>query len=103
MVASSYFNRIQSGSFQHHCTAAALHIQHGPGWLADVAFSSRSVSDVLVKFSKDSTPPTLLENYKKRRLMSKSGSCNQDNSYGQTLAQPDISPDELQHLCKEYV
>ena len=30
--------------------------------------------------------------------MSKSGTCNQDNSYGQTPTQPDISPDELQHL-----
>ena len=35
--------------------------------------------------------------------MSKSGPCNQDTSYGQAPAQPDISPDELQHLCKEYI
>ena len=50
-------------------TAAALHIQHGPGWLADVwklAFSS--VGDVLVKFSNNrkrqhiSDCQTLLEN-----------------------------------------
>ena len=35
--------------------------------------------------------------------MSKSGPCNQDTSYGQAPSQPDISPDELQHLCKEYI
>ena len=33
--------------------------------------------------------------------MSKSGPSNQDNSYGKTTAQLDISPDELQDLCKE--
>ena len=35
--------------------------------------------------------------------MSQSGPCYQDASYGQAPAQPDISPDELQHLCKEYI
>ena len=32
--------------------------------------------------------------------MNKFGPCNQDTSYGQAPAQPNISPDELQHLCK---
>ena len=28
-----YFNRIQGGSFQHRSMAAALRVQHGPGWI----------------------------------------------------------------------
>ena len=38
MDGEKYCNRIQSGSFQlqHRCMAAALQVQHGPGWLADV-------------------------------------------------------------------
>ena len=111
MDGGKYFNRVQSGSFQHRCMAAALRIQHGPGWLADVwklAFSS--VGDVLVKFSNNGkrqhttdTARKIKDKYKRQRLMSKSGLCNQGTSYGQTPAQPDISPDELQHLCKEYI
>ena len=52
MDGGKYFNRIQSGSFQNCCIAAALHIQHGPDWLADawkLAFTS--VGDVVVTFS----------------------------------------------------
>ena len=111
MDGGKYFNRVQSGSFQHRCMAAPLRIQHGPGWLADVwklAFSS--VGDVLVKFSNNrkrqhttDTARKIKDKYKKQRLMSKSGPCNQDTSYGQAPAQPDISPDELQHLCIEYI
>ena len=102
-----YFNRVQSGSFQHGCMAAALRVQHGPSWLADVwnlAFSS--VGDVLVKFSNNrkrqhttDTARKIAEKYKKRRLLSKSSPCPHDNSYGQTPTQPDVNPDELQHLC----
>ena len=40
MDGGKYFNRIQSGSFQHRCMAAALQVQHGPGWLADVCVES---------------------------------------------------------------
>ena len=111
MDGGKYFKRIQSGSFQHHCMAAALRVQHGPGWLADVwnlAFSS--AGDVLVKFSNNrkrqhttDTARKLTEKYKKRRLLSKSTPCTQDNSYGQIPAQPDVNPNELQHLCKEYI
>ena len=35
--------------------------------------------------------------------MSKSGPCHQDTSFGQAPAQPDISPDEGQNRCKEYI
>ena len=31
-----FYNRIQSGSFQHRCAAAALRLQLGPGWVAEL-------------------------------------------------------------------
>ena len=36
MDGGKFFNRIQSGSFQHRCMAAALRVQYGPGWVAHV-------------------------------------------------------------------
>ena len=111
MDGGKYYNRIQSGSFQHRCMAAALRIQHGPGWLADVwklAFSS--AGDTLVKFCNDrkrqhssDSARKISEKYKKRRLLSKSSPCPHDNSYGPAPTQPDISAEELQHLCREYI
>ena len=32
MDGGKQFNRVQSGSFQHRCTAAGLATQHGPNW-----------------------------------------------------------------------
>ena len=111
MDGGKYFNRVQSGSFQHRCMAAALRIQHGTGWLADVwKLALSCVGDVLVKFSKNrkrhhttDIARKIKDKYKKQQLMSKSGPCHQDTSYGKVPAQPDNSPDELQHLCKEYI
>ena len=39
MDGGKFFNRIQSGSFQHRCMAAALRVQHGPGWIGTVLTS----------------------------------------------------------------
>ena len=36
MDGGKVFNRIQSGSFQHRSMAAALRVQHGPGWTGAV-------------------------------------------------------------------
>ena len=36
MDEGKFFIRIQSGSFQHRCMAAALRIQYGSGWTATV-------------------------------------------------------------------
>ena len=33
MDEGKFFNRIQGGSFQHQSMAAALRVQHGPGWI----------------------------------------------------------------------
>ena len=31
-----YFNRVQSGSFQHQSMAATLRVQYGPGWTTSI-------------------------------------------------------------------
>ena len=36
MDGGKFFNRIQSGSFQHRCMAAALRVQYGSGWVAHI-------------------------------------------------------------------
>ena len=36
MDGGKFFNRIQSGSFQHRCMVAALRVQYGSGWIAHV-------------------------------------------------------------------
>ena len=36
MDGGKFYNRIQSGTLQHHSMAAALHVQHGPGWTTPV-------------------------------------------------------------------
>ena len=46
MDEGKYFNRIQSGSFQHRCMAAALRIQYGSGWTTTV-LQSIGLSDEL--------------------------------------------------------
>ena len=46
MDGGKYFNRIQSGSFQHRCMATALWIQHGSGWTTTV-LQSVHLSDEL--------------------------------------------------------
>ena len=35
MDGSKQINRIQSGTFQHRCMAAGLHLTLGPGWIAE--------------------------------------------------------------------
>jgi len=48
MDGGKFFNRIQSGSFQHRCMAAALRVQYGPGWVAHVWQSLfQSTSDIM--------------------------------------------------------
>ena len=36
MDGGKFYNRIQSGSFQHRSMAAALRVQHGPGWTTSI-------------------------------------------------------------------
>ena len=46
MDGGKYFNRIQTGLFQHRCMAAALRIRHGSGWTTTV-LQSMGLSDEL--------------------------------------------------------
>ena len=54
MDGGKFYNRIQSGSFQHTSMAAALRAQHGPGWTATVLMAIRNNTaelDVLDQFT----------------------------------------------------
>ena len=113
MDGGKYFNRIQSGSFQHRCIAAALRIQHGSGWTTTV-LRSMGLSDNLElsnqftirrkrKHDRDSARKVCLK-YKKQRLEARYGSSvvnSPDSSYGSLPAEPDIPQKELFQLCLE--
>ena len=113
MDGGKYFNRIQSGSFQHRCMAAALRIQHGSGWTTTV-LQSMGLRDELQlsnqftirrkrKHNCDSARKVCLK-YKKQRLEGRYGSSvvnSPDSSYGSLPAEPDIPQNELFQLCLE--
>ena len=106
------FNRIQRGSFQHRCSAAALATQHGPTW--PVSFWQKATH---------STPGTVLLSHtsskaeQKRRDHSRKGTqqykaqrqsvrinsaAPTDNSYGPNAQQDDLPSTELLQLCQEF-
>ena len=64
MDGGKFFNRIQSGSFQHQCMAAALRVQHGPGWIGTVLMSM----GIPTEGSGDAARKISLK-YKKQRLL----------------------------------
>ena len=110
MDGGKYFNRIQSGSFNHRCMVAAMRVQCGPTWITHVWKSLfHYVGDTLDtcsnrrkrKLTLDSARKVLIK-YKKQRLNSKLQP-NQDASYGDNPLELDISSDELHRLCKEYL
>ena len=53
MDGGEFFNKIQSGSFQHRPMAAALRMQHGPGWTATalMAMGNTRELDLLDQFT----------------------------------------------------
>jgi len=91
MDGGKYFNRIQSGSFQHRCMAAALRVQCGPDWIAQawrrLGYDTPALDIVDAQGNRRKRKHTLdkatkvLEKYKHQRMMSKSGPSNQDASY----------------------
>ena len=113
MDGGKFFNRIQSGSFQHRCMAAALRVQHGPGWIGTV-LTSMGISGQLQlldqftnrrkrKHVQDAARKISLK-YKKQRLETRYGASvvnSPDSSYGSLPAEPDIPQDELFQLCRE--
>ena len=114
MDGGKFYNRIQSGSFQHRSMAAALRVQYGPGWTTSVLSSLGIQSSICDEFTnrrkrkhdKDSARKILLK-YKKQRLMTRYGqptvNSSPDTSYGSDPAEPDVSADELKRLCQEYL
>ena len=114
MDGGKYYNRIQSGSFQHRSMAAALRVQFGPGWTTSILNSFGIHSTLCNEFTnsrkrkhdKDSARNISLK-YKKQRMMTRHGQQTvkslPDSSYGSNPAEPDIPCDELKRLCQEYL
>ena len=112
MDEGQFFDRIQSGSFQHRCMVAALRIQYGSGWKTNV-LQFMGISDDLElstirqkrKHDRDSTRKVYLK-YKKQMLEACHGSSvvnSPDSSYGSLPAEPYIPQDKLFQLCLEYL
>ena len=93
--------------------AAALRVQHGPGWTATtlMAMGNTRELDLLDQFTtrrkrkhvKDSARKISLK-YKKQRLDTRYGSSvvnSPDSSYGSLPAEPDVDQNELFRLCRE--
>ena len=115
MDGGKFYNRIQSGSFQHRCMAAALQVQHGSGWTTTV-LQSMGYSDNL-KLSNQFTirrkrnhdhhlARKVSLKHKKQRFGARYGSSvvnSSDSSYGSLPAEPDIPQNELFQLCLEHL
>ena len=110
-----FFNRIQSGSFQHRCMAAALRIQYGSGWTTtalqfmgardDLELSNQFTIRRKQKHDRDSARKVCLK-YKKQRLEAHYDSSvvnSPDSSYGSSPTEPDIPQDELSQFCLEHL
>ena len=113
MDGGKYFNRVQSGSFQHRSMAAALRVQYGPGWTTSILHQIGIKSQPQEEYTKRRKRKRDLDNarkvcqkYKKRRLESRGHTCTDsslDSSYGSSPAEPDIPVTELLWLCKEHL
>jgi len=99
MDGGNFYNRIQSGSFQHQPMSTALRVQHGPEWLAKIWQSclSKTLSNNRIRQRTQDTARKMLDKYKGWRMLNKGTPIPQDSYYG------DPPPDELQRLCKEVV
>ena len=113
MDGGKTFNRIQSGSFEHRCMAAALRLQLGPGWIGNLwqrRFGTVGSLYLLQlgnsrkrKHIQDMARKTT-EKYKRQRMMKRVGNTQRsDTSYGTNPVEPDVDQSELHRLCKEYV
>ena len=114
MDGGKYYNRIQSGSFQHCSMAAALHVQFGPGWTTSILKSCDIHSTLCDDFKnsrkwkhEQDTARKISLKYKKQQLMTRYGQpaakCPPDPSYSNNLAEPDIPCDELKCQCQKYL
>ena len=102
MDGGKYYNRIQSGSFQHHSMAAALRVQFGSGWTTSILNSFGIHSTVYDEFTNSCKRKHNRDNackislkYKKQRLMTRYGQqivkYSPDSSHRSNPSEPDIS------------
>lgn len=104
-----FYNRIQSGSFQHRCAAAAaLRLQHGPGWVAELwkrRFGQPTVIQLQFAQSRKrklelDCARKVTEKYKRRSFEAKrTGGAQQDTAYAVDAVQPEV----LKSLCEDYL
>jgi len=93
--------------------AAALRVQCGPDWIAQVwrrlGYDTPALDIVDAQGNRRKRKHTLdkarkvLEKYKHQWMKNKSGPSSQDASYGIAAEEKDIKNDELQQLCREYL
>ena len=116
MDGGKMFNRVQSGSFQHRCVATGLRVQMGPTWGASTwekvtglqaGSVLRQSASVAERQHNSDVQRKRSQAYKESRVSAKfrkssDGSRDAMKSYGENAQQPDISIDELRHLCNEY-
>ena len=112
MDGGKQFNRIQSGSFEHRCTAAGLATQHGPNWTTSfwTAATKREAGPVLSAHTSAKVRKLAQDNKRKRtkeyKLQRKStrtkSAASTDHHYGPESQQDDVSPTELLQLCQEF-
>ena len=116
MDGGKMFNRIQSGSFEHRCTAAGLRVQLGPKWGAASwsKVTGLTAGSVLTDVTEAAewrhscdTNRKRGTSYKETRATVKyrknaDGSKEASHSYGENAQQPDLALDELRCLCKDF-
>ena len=107
-----FYNRVQSGSFQTRCTAAALRLQLGPGWAGE--FWQRRIgtpNEVQIKLGLTRKRKHELDTsrkhtaqYKRQRLLKRrKGTAQQDSTYGKDAAEPEVEPEVLKSMCEDYL
>ena len=106
------FNCIQSGAFEGRCYAARLRVQVGPTWQLQTLKHTTEVSSSKVLEAAVKRNVTQLEEDRDRKTTEqykvqcksskyiKTPSLQHD--YGTDSHQPDVTPEELDHLCFEF-
>ena len=115
MDGGKFYNRIQSGSFQVRCMAAALRLQLGPDWVAKLwQRQFDNPDEVMLKFGRsrkrkhvNDCARKISDKYKRQRLAKRhqltAVTSQPDHTYGKNSAEPDLEPTALKTLCKEYL
>ena len=116
MDGGKVVNRVQSGSFQHRCTATGLRVQLGPSWGVSTweKVTGLEPGSILVQTASVTEREHLRDTARKRtRQYSESRAATKfkrtndsskaaTHSYGENAQTPDISHDELRRLCLEF-